>query len=106
MSTTNHYGPDGVNSHLSHSGAPGLPPEKTETLAHPLLSVQGISVHYGAIQAIHDISFDVVKGKILTLIGANGAGKTTTLRAISGLAKVSAGRILYQNHTISNLPPH
>ncbi len=71
-----------------------------------MLKFQGVSVHYGAIQAIHAISFEVHQGEIVTLIGANGAGKTTTLRAISGLVKTSSGQILYQDQKISNLAPH
>lgn len=65
-----------------------------------------VSVHYGAVQAIREISFSVNAGEIVTLIGANGAGKTTILRALSGLVKVSAGKIFYQNQIISSLPPH
>ena len=45
-----------------------------------MLNVKNLVVHYGAIQAIRDISFDVAKGEIITLIGSNGAGKTTTLQ--------------------------
>jgi len=74
--------------------------------AETLLSFEGVSVHYGAIQAIRDLSFEVKKGEIVTLIGANGAGKTTTLRAVSGLVKTSQGQIRYRNQTISNLPAH
>ena len=54
-----------------------------------VLSVKDASVHYGMVQALRGVSFDVPKGKIVTLVGANGAGKTTMLRAISGLVKVS-----------------
>ena len=71
-----------------------------------VLKFENVSVHYGAIQAIKDVSFDVRKGEITTLIGANGAGKTTTLRAVSGLVKVSGGRVVYQGETISNMPAH
>lgn len=71
-----------------------------------LLRFDNVSVHYGAIQAIKDVSFEVRRGQIVTLIGANGAGKTTTLRAISGLVKKSAGRVLYKGEDISNLPSH
>jgi branched-chain amino acid transport system ATP-binding protein len=75
-------------------------------MSEALLRFDNVSVHYGAIQAIHGVSFDVKKGEIVTLIGANGAGKTTTLRAISGLVKASSGSIRYQGQVISNLPPH
>ena len=75
-------------------------------MSEALLRFENVSVHYGAIQAIKDISFEVQKGQIVTLIGANGAGKTTSLRAVSGLVKVSSGRVTYQGQTISNLPAH
>ncbi len=71
-----------------------------------MLSFEKANLHYGLIHALHDISFDVPKGQIVTLIGANGAGKTSTLRAVSGLAKVSSGRITLRGKTISNLPAH
>jgi branched-chain amino acid transport system ATP-binding protein len=72
----------------------------------PLLKFENLTVHYGAIRAIHGVSFEVARGQIVTLLGANGAGKTTTLRAVSGLVKPSEGRITYQGETISGLPPH
>lgn len=71
-----------------------------------LLKFEKVSVFYGGIQAIQEISFEVRKGQIVTLIGANGAGKTTILKAISGLLKVSSGEISYQNEVISGLSPH
>ncbi len=75
-------------------------------MSEALLKYEGVSVSYGAIQAIRDVSFEVAKGEIVTLIGANGAGKTTTLRAVSGLVKTTTGRILYRGEVISNLAPH
>lgn len=71
-----------------------------------VLKFESVSVHYGAIQAIRDVSFEINQGDIVTLIGANGAGKSTALRAISGLVKTSKGRILYKNEVISNHPAH
>jgi branched-chain amino acid transport system ATP-binding protein len=71
-----------------------------------VLKFDTVTVHYGAIQAITDVSFEVRKGEILTLIGANGAGKTTTLRAISGLVKPTRGQVVYQGQVITGLPPH
>ncbi len=67
-----------------------------------LLSVENLQVSYGAIRALHGISFQVNEGEIVTLIGANGAGKSTTLRAISGLLLVDQGRILYGGKDITN----
>lgn len=70
-----------------------------------VLKLENISVFYGAIQAIRDISFEIPKGKIVTLIGANGAGKTTTLRAISGLVRMQ-GKIYHHGRVISGMPAH
>ncbi|MGE5396957.1 MAG: ABC transporter ATP-binding protein [Chitinophagales bacterium] len=71
-----------------------------------MLEVKNIEVFYGAIQALHDVSFSVEEGEIVTLIGANGAGKSTTLRAISGLIHPRKGEIFYRNTDISRVPPH
>ena len=70
-----------------------------------MLSIQNLSVNYGAIAALHGISLEVKSGSIVTLLGSNGAGKTTTLRAISGLVK-SSGQIVYDGKNIANAQPH
>ncbi len=71
-----------------------------------LLRVENLCVCYGNIKAIHDVSFHLAKGEILSLIGANGAGKTSTLRAISGLLPLASGRVLLRGEDISELPAH
>ena len=71
-----------------------------------MLKVDHLSVAYGSIKALHDVSLQVKEGSIVTLIGANGAGKSTTLRAISGLVKSAAGSIRYSGDEIAKLPPH
>ncbi len=71
-----------------------------------LLEVERIHVHYGLIQALKGISLTVEAGEIVTLLGANGAGKTSTLRAISGLVRPSAGRILLDGTDITHRRPH
>jgi branched-chain amino acid transport system ATP-binding protein len=71
-----------------------------------MLELKDIAVSYGSITALHDVSLNVAKGDIVTLIGANGAGKTTTLRMISGLLKKRNGSIRYENEEIGNCPPH
>lgn len=83
------------------------PAEQKASLAPAsLLRLEGVSVRYGAIEAIREISLEIQEQQIVTLIGANGAGKTTTLRAISGLAQKSAGRIFHRNEEITGLPAH
>ncbi|MFN4840446.1 MAG: ABC transporter ATP-binding protein [Phycisphaerales bacterium] len=69
-----------------------------------MLSVRDVSVRYGAIRAINNVSFDVRQGQILTLIGANGAGKTTTLRAISGMVRAS-GQVRFKDQPITGVRP-
>lgn len=72
----------------------------------PMLSIKNLSVCYGAVEAICGVSFDVMKGQVVTLIGSNGAGKTTTLKSISGLVKPTSGEIIFQGQSILGTPPH
>lgn len=71
-----------------------------------LLEVNDLSVHYGAIPALNNISFFVREGKIVSLIGANGAGKTTALQTISGLLRCTCGRISFGGTDITKYPAH
>lgn len=71
-----------------------------------LLTIDHISVYYGAVQALRDVSFTVGKGEIVTLIGANGAGKSTILRTLSGILRPSSGRIVHDGKSIAGLPSH
>lgn len=70
-----------------------------------MLKVQDLSVHYGMIQAVHNVSFEVKQGEIVSLIGANGAGKTTILRTISGLVRPSNGQIIFERKNIEKAAP-
>jgi branched-chain amino acid transport system ATP-binding protein len=76
-----------------------------ETTAKIMLKVTDLMVHYGAIQALRGISFEVAQGEIITLIGSNGAGKTTTLHAISNIIRKTAGAISFDGVDIGSLPP-
>lgn len=71
-----------------------------------MLEINGLSVNYGGIKALEQVSLRVETGEIVTLIGANGAGKTTTLKTISRLLTPKNGKIIYQGQDITNLPPH
>ena len=70
-----------------------------------MLKVQDLSVHYGMIQAVHNVSLEVKQGEIVSLIGANGAGKTTILRTISGLVRPSNGQIIFEGKNIEKAAP-
>jgi branched-chain amino acid transport system ATP-binding protein len=67
-----------------------------------VLEVTGLHVHYGNVAAVNGISLSVAAGEIVAVIGPNGAGKTSTLRAISGLVRPSAGRVIFNGSDISN----
>ncbi|TMC58343.1 MAG: ABC transporter ATP-binding protein [Chloroflexi bacterium] len=71
-----------------------------------MLEVEGLRVTYGAVEAVHGISFSVAKGEVVALIGANGAGKTSTLAALSGLIRPSGGSIRLDGRELVGAPPH
>lgn len=71
-----------------------------------MLKVNHLNVYYGAIHALHDISFQVESGEIVTLIGANGAGKTTALHCISGLITPKTGSVQFMGQTLQGISPH
>ena len=72
----------------------------------PLLEVEGIHTYYGQIHALQDVSINVEKGEIVTIIGANGAGKSTLLKTISGLLKPRRGSIQFEDEDITKLKAH
>jgi len=71
-----------------------------------MLTLENVSVSYGAIEALTGVNLNVDQGEVVTLIGANGAGKTTTLRTITGLLEASTGRMTYENKQINGVPTH
>ena len=71
-----------------------------------MLKVEGLNVYYGAIHALHDVSFEVNEGEIVTLIGANGAGKTTTLHTVSGLVRPKSGKVTFRGKDITHTEAH
>ncbi|HGN1704379.1 TPA: high-affinity branched-chain amino acid ABC transporter ATP-binding protein LivF [Providencia rettgeri] len=69
-----------------------------------MLEFKKVSAHYGKIQALHEISLNIQKGEIVTLIGANGAGKTTLLSTLCGDPRASEGQVIYRGVDITQLP--
>ena len=69
-------------------------------MAATLLKVSGLKVAYGGIQAVKGVSFEVLQGELVSLIGANGAGKTTTLKAVTGIQPIAAGEIEFMGKPI------
>ncbi|MCP9791054.1 ABC transporter ATP-binding protein [Vulcanococcus limneticus Candia 3F8] len=75
-------------------------------MSTPLLEIQGLSVHYGSVQALDGLDLAVHAGELVTLLGSNGAGKSTTLRAISALVPAAAGQILWRGGSLAEVPAH
>ena len=68
-----------------------------------LLSVQGVTKHFGGLQALTDVTFDLPEGQILGLIGPNGAGKTTLFNAINGVYPPEEGRIIFREKDVTTI---
>ena len=71
-----------------------------------LLSAKNLSMRFGGVLAVNDVSFDVRKGEVFTLIGPNGAGKTTVFNLISRLYTPTSGEIFVEGKNLTNVPPH
>lgn len=71
-----------------------------------MLEVKNLHVHYGMIEAIKGIDFEVNQGEVIALIGANGAGKTTTLHTVTGLLPATSGTITFEGKDITKTPGH
>jgi branched-chain amino acid transport system ATP-binding protein len=74
-------------------------------MGKPMLSVKNLVVHYGSINALKGVSFEVERGEIICLIGANGAGKTTTLHSVSSIIKKTSGQVLLEDCDITQAKP-
>ena len=71
-----------------------------------MLTLDGVSVAYGAVEVLHGVSLRVEAGELVCLLGANGAGKSTTVRAISGLLRPTAGSISFLGERLDGRPAH
>jgi ABC-type Fe3+/spermidine/putrescine transport system ATPase subunit len=80
--------------------------ERTGDNVAPVLELRAVTKAYGAVKAVEDLSLDVRRGEILTLLGPSGCGKTTTLRMIIGLERCDAGEIVYDGRTLDSPSRH
>lgn len=71
-----------------------------------ILSVEGLTVAYGRVQAVRGVSFEAAPGSLITLVGANGAGKSSIINAVSGVIRPRAGRITFRGVDITRTPAH
>jgi branched-chain amino acid transport system ATP-binding protein len=70
-----------------------------------MLAVSGLSARYGRAEVLAGVSLDVAAGEVLVLLGRNGAGKSTTMKAIMGLVRPTAGRVMLESRDITGAPP-
>src|ERR1700756_3150826 len=71
-----------------------------------LLAIEGLSVNYGGLAALREVSVSVEEGQFVAIVGPNGAGKTTLFKAISGVVPVGAGAITYEGRNLLAIPAH
>ncbi len=75
-------------------------------MTHALLAVSQLSVAFGGVKAVDNVSFDVQRGEVFTLIGPNGAGKTTVFNLISRIYNATNGSIQFEGQKLTTIPPH
>lgn len=75
-------------------------------MSEMVLSVKGLSKHFGGVMAVKNVDFSVSEGEILGIIGPNGAGKSTTFDLLTGLTKPSAGKVFFDGHDVTHRKPH
>jgi len=75
-------------------------------VSEPLLSVEGLTVSYGRVSAVRDLSFEAHEGSLVTLVGANGAGKTSALNAVAGLLRPKAGTVRFEGRDVTRWSAH
>jgi branched-chain amino acid transport system ATP-binding protein len=72
----------------------------------PILDIQGVTKRFGGLTAVNSVSFSVENGAIVSVIGPNGAGKSTLFKLISSFVPPTSGRVSFNGHTITGMPPH
>jgi len=82
------------------------PVEDVASNGEPLLSIENVSVHFGGLVAVSNISFVVKEGEVVSLIGPNGAGKTTAFNVITGFLAPTSGRVRYRGRDLSGMRPN
>jgi branched-chain amino acid transport system ATP-binding protein len=75
-------------------------------MTEPILSVRGLRVTYGRVEAVRDVSFEAAPGSLVTLVGANGAGKSSVINAVSGMLRPRAGTVTFEGRDVTRAPSH
>ena len=72
----------------------------------PVVSLTGVDVHYGPVQALFDVGITVSRGETVVVLGGNASGKSTTLKAVLGLVEVSRGELRFDDRVVNDVPAH
>src|SRR5215212_10729676 len=75
--------------------------EITQVMSDPILELRGVSKHFGAVQALYQVDFDVAPGEVAALVGDNGAGKSTLIKCIAGIHPIDEGEILFDGQPVT-----
>jgi branched-chain amino acid transport system ATP-binding protein len=75
-------------------------------MPEPILTVEGLHVAYGRVEAVRDVSFSAAPGSLVTLVGANGAGKSSIINAVSGLLRPKGGTVRFEGRDVTRVPSH
>ena len=94
-----------IRGNVAATGSRDTGSTPTRNRGDIILHAEGVSVRFGGLTAVDEVSLELGRGKILGLIGPNGAGKTTLFNALTGYAPLSAGRVVYLGHDVTRLPP-
>lgn len=84
---------------------PAAPSAPMQALAPPLLQLQGVSIHFGALRAVDDVTLALSAGERVAILGPNGAGKTTLFNAITGMTPATTGRVVFDGDDITRATP-
>src|SRR2546430_3458856 len=91
---------------MTDTVSPSAAPAFGYEVPGPALLAESITVRFGGLVAVNNVSFDIPSGGIVSLIGPNGAGKTTFFNALTGLYQVATGKVMLGNRNITGLTPH
>lgn len=95
-----------ITSEVNQSQHKGAVSRDASAPEQPMVIVRNVAKRFGATDAVSDVSFDVGRGKFLTILGPSGSGKTTVLRMIAGFLEPSAGEIFIHGQPVGSSPPH
>ena len=99
-------GAHGAPSERRSGGVEAIPPGPLDPTATPILRTESLTMRFGGLTALNNVSLTVPPGQIRAIIGPNGAGKSTFFNCVTGVLRPTSGRILLRGEDVAGLPPH